>query len=206
MRVGYARVSSTDQNLDRQIEALKQANVTKIFQEKTSGKDIQRQQLIKLFDYIKKEDEVVVLSLDRLGRNSRDLTEIIEIIRRKGAFLNILDLPSFDGIQDPTLKVLLTNLVLEIQKYIAETERKSIRERQRQGIQAAKKRGVYRGRSPEYTSESKNPRKKAIYKKIVSILTTNSEGKSVTITEIAKNTGVSRSTIYKIKNNLNNES
>ncbi len=111
MRVGYARVSSTDQNLDRQIEALKQANVTKIFQEKTSGKDIQRQQLIKLFDYIKKEDEVVVLSLDRLGRNSRDLTEIIEIIRRKGAFLNILDLPSFDGIQDPTLKVLLTNLV-----------------------------------------------------------------------------------------------
>ncbi|MFS0506223.1 recombinase family protein [Lactiplantibacillus plantarum] len=206
MRVGYARVSSTDQNLDRQIEALKQANVTKIFQEKTSGKDIQRQQLIKLFDYIKKEDEVVVLSLDRLGRNSRDLTEIIEIIRRKGAFLNILDLPSFDGIQDPTLKVLLTNLVLEIQKYIAETERKSIRERQRQGIQAAKKRGVYRGRSPEYTSESKNPRKKAIYKKIVSILTTNSEGKSVTVTEIAKNTGVSRSTIYKIKNNLNNES
>ncbi|GJI54622.1 recombinase family protein [Lactiplantibacillus plantarum] len=206
MRVGYARVSSTDQNLDRQIEALKQANVTKIFQEKTSGKDIQRQQLIKLFDYIKKEDEVVVLSLDRLGRNSRDLTEIIEIIRRKGAFLNILDLPSFDGIQDPTLKVLLTNLVLEIQKYIAETERKSIRERQRQGIQAAKKRGVYRGRSPEYTLESKNPRKKAIYKKIVSILTTNSEGKSVTITEIAKNTGVSRSTIYKIKNNLNNES
>lgn len=206
MRVGYARVSSTDQNLDRQIEALKQANVTKIFQEKTSGKDIQRQQLIKLFDYIKKEDEVVVLSLDRLGRNSRDLTEIIEIIRRKGAFLNILDLPSFDGIQDPTLKVLLTNLVLEIQKYIAETERKSIRERQRQGIQAAKKRGVYRGRSPEYTSESKNPRKKAIYKKIVSILTTNSEGKSFTITEIAKNTGVSRSTIYKIKNNLNNES
>lgn len=206
MRVGYARVSSTDQNLDRQIEALKQANVTKIFQEKTSGKDIQRQQLIKLFDYIKKEDEVVVLSLDRLGRNSRDLTEIIEIIRRKGAFLNILDLPSFDGIQDPTLKALLTNLVLEIQKYIAETERKSIRERQRQGIQAAKKRGVYRGRSPEYTSESKNPRKKAIYKKIVSILTTNSEGKSVTVTEIAKNTGVSRSTIYKIKNNLNNES
>lgn len=206
MRVGYARVSSTDQNLDRQIEALKQANVTKIFQEKTSGKDIQRQQLIKLFDYIKKEDEVVVLSLDRLGRNSRDLTEIIEIIRRKGAFLNILDLPSFDGIQDPTLKVLLTNLVLEIQKYIAETERKSIRERQRQGIQAAKKRGVYRGRSPEYTLESKNPRKKAIYKKIVSILTTNSEGKSVTVTEIAKNTGVSRSTIYKIKNNLNNES
>ncbi|MGX6407774.1 recombinase family protein [Lactiplantibacillus plantarum] len=206
MRVGYARVSSTDQNLDRQIEALKQANVTKIFQEKTSGKDIQRQQLIKLFDYIKKEDEVVVLSLDRLGRNSRDLTEIIEIIRRKGAFLNILDLPSFDGIQDQTLKVLLTNLVLEIQKYIAETERKSIRERQRQGIQAAKKRGVYRGRSPEYTLESKNPRKKAIYKKIVSILTTNSEDKSVTITEIAKNTGVSRSTIYKIKNNLNNES
>lgn len=95
---------------------------------------------------------------------------------------------------------------MEIQKYIAETERKSIRERQRQGIQAAKKRGVYRGRSPEYTLESKNPRKKAIYKKIVSILTTNSEDKSVTITEIAKNTGVSRSTIYKIKNNLNNES
>lgn len=94
-KIGYARVSTRDQNLARQIEQLHDASVNKIFQEKLSGKNADRPQLKAMLDYIRDDDEVVVLSLDRLGRNSHDLTDIIETIRHRGAQLNVLNLPSF---------------------------------------------------------------------------------------------------------------
>lgn len=143
--------------------------------------------------------------MDRLGRNSEDLTRIIEIIRRKGAVLNVLDLPSFEGVRDRNLKALLTNLVLEIQKYTAENEREKIRERQRQGIQAAKKRGVYKGRSPQYAADSNNPQKRLIYEQIVNLLLMKSKGTEISITEIAQRTGVSRNTVYHIQRQLNKQ-
>lgn len=204
MRVGYARVSSVDQNLARQVTQLHQAQVDKIFQEKISGKNTQRKQLNDLLQFIRQDDEVVVLSLDRLGRNSEDLTRIIETIRRKGAVLNVLDLPSFEGIRDRNLKALLTNLVLEIQKYTAENERQKIRERQRQGIQVAKQRGVYKGRQPQYTVNSANPQKRLIYEQIVKLLRIRSQGKKMPITEIARRTGVARNTVYHIQHQLIN--
>ena len=138
MKIGYARVSTTDQNLDRQLEQLQKAGCKKIFQEKISGKNTNRPQLQTMLDFIREDDEVVVISMDRLGRNSRDISNIIEQIKQKGATINILDLPSFEGIKDRNLKNLLTNLVLEIQKYTAEQERKTILERQKQGIKLAK--------------------------------------------------------------------
>ena len=116
MKIGYARVSTTDQNLDRQLEQLHQADCKKIFQEKISGKDANRPQLQAMLNFIREDDEVVVISMDRLGRNSRDISNIIEQIKHKGATINILNLPSFEGIKDRNLKNLLTNLVLEIQK------------------------------------------------------------------------------------------
>ncbi|KRL33092.1 hypothetical protein FD20_GL002026 [Liquorilactobacillus uvarum DSM 19971] len=76
--------------------------------------------------------------MDRLGRSSRALTEIIEEVRHKGAVLNILDLPIFAGVEGQNLEALLSNLVLEIYKYTAEEERRKIRKRQRQGIELAK--------------------------------------------------------------------
>ena len=133
MKIGYARVSTTDQNLDRQLEQLQKADCKKIFQEKISGKNTNRPQLQAMLDFIREDDEVVVISMDRLGRNSRDISNIIEQIKQKGATINILDLPSFEGVKDRNLKNLLTNLVLEIQKYTAEQERKTILERQKQG-------------------------------------------------------------------------
>ncbi|WP_034992667.1 recombinase family protein, partial [Liquorilactobacillus vini] len=137
-KIGYARVSTRDQNLARQLEQLKSAGVTKIFQEKISGKDADRPQLQKMLNYLRDDDEVIVVSLDRLGRNSKDLTDIIEKIRRRGATLNVLNLPSFAGIKDPNLRNLITNIIVELYKYIAQEERETIRERQRQGIEIAK--------------------------------------------------------------------
>lgn len=195
MKVGYARVSTTDQNLDRQLDQLHQANCKKIFQEKISGKDTNRPQLQAMLDFIREDDEVVVISMDRLGRNSRDISNIIEQIKHKGATINILNLPSFEGIKDRNLKNLLTNLVLEIQKYTAEQERKTLLERQQQGIKLAKERGAYK----EYSKDSKNPQRRLIYNTVVSMLKRKADGEPITIKQIADETGITRNTVYRIK-------
>lgn len=153
-KIGYARVSSIGQNLDRQIELLEKAGATKIFKEKQSGAEIQnRENLIKMLDYIREKDIVIVAELDRLGRNTKDLDYIINKIQNKGASLQILNLPTTQT-QDPNLNRLLNNLILELYKYIAETERQKIRERQKQGIALAKRQGKYKGRKRKFTKES----------------------------------------------------
>ncbi len=154
VKIGYARVSSTGQNLDRQIELLQHAGADKIFKEKQSGAEIKnRPELLNLLDYIREKDIVIVAELDRLGRNTRDLDYIISTIQNKGASLQILNLPTTQT-QDPNLNRLLNNLILELYKYIAETERQKIRERQKQGIALAKKQGKYKGRKKKYTKDS----------------------------------------------------
>lgn len=153
-KIGYARVSSTEQNLARQEELLKKAGATKIFKEKQSGAEIQnREKLMEMLDYIREEDIVIVAELDRLGRNAKDLDYIINTIQNKGASLQILNLPTTQT-QDPNLNRLLNNLILELYKYIAETERQKIRERQKQGIALAKKQGKYTGRKKKYNKNS----------------------------------------------------
>ena len=204
MKIGYARVSTTDQNLDRQLEQLQKANCKKIFQEKISGKNANRPQLQAMLDFIREDDEVVVISMDRLGRNSRDISNIIEQIKQKGATINILDLPSFEGIKDRNLKNLLTNLVLEIQKYTAEQERKTILERQKQGIKLAKERGVYKGGVVQYSKDSKDPKRRLIYNTVVELLERKIKGESITITEIANQVGITRNTVYRIKKEIEN--
>ena len=204
MRIGYARVSTTDQNLDRQLEQLQKAKCKKIFQEKVSGKDTNRPELQKMLNFIREDDEVVVISMDRLGRNSRDISNIIEQIKQKGATINILDLPSFEGIKDRNLKNLLTNLVLEIQKYTAEQERKTILERQKQGIKLAKERGVYKGGVVQYSKDSKDPKRRLIYNTVVKMLRRKANGKPITIKQIANQVGITRNTVYRIKNEIEN--
>ena len=90
MKVGYARVSTTDQNLDRQLEQLHQVDCKKTFQEKISGKDANRPQLQAMLNFIREDDEVVVISMDCLGRNSRDISNIIEQIKLKEQPLTFL--------------------------------------------------------------------------------------------------------------------
>lgn len=153
-KIGYARVSSTGQNLARQIELLKHAGAEKIFMEKQSGAKIEnRPELLKLLEYIREKDTIMITELDRLGRTEKDLTYIINTINRKGANLEILSLPSTQ-IKDPALNKLVNNLILEIYKYIAQQEREKIRERQKQGIALAKKQGKYKGRKKKYNKNS----------------------------------------------------
>ena len=204
MKIGYARVSTTDQNLDRQLEQLQKADCKKIFQEKISGKNANRPQLQAMLDFIREDDEVVVISMDRLGRNSRDISNIIEQIKQKEATINILDLTSFEGIKDRNLKNLLTNLVLEIQKYTAEQERKTTLERQKQGIKLAKERGVYKGGVVQYSKDSKDPKRRLIYNTVVELLERKIKGESITITEIANQVGITRNTVYRIKKEIEN--
>lgn len=147
-RVGYARVSSKDQNLDRQIETLE--DVSKLFTDKLSGQSIERPQLKAMLNYIREGDIVVVTELDRLGRNNEDLTALMNIIQQKGATLEVLNLPSLKGIEDVNLRRLINNLMIEIYKYQAESDRQRIQERQAQGIAIAKKKGKFQGGKLKY--------------------------------------------------------
>lgn len=194
-KFGYARVSTKDQNLARQIKALKKAGCEKIYEEKVSGKSINnREQLNELLGLIREDDTVVVISLDRLGRNNADLTKIISKIDAKGAMLQVLDLPSFDGIENPNLKRLMTNLVLEIFKYQAQAEREAIHERQRQGIAVAKEKGTYKGSEKQYATNSKNATKRLVYENVVRDL---DSGMSVAAT--ARHVGLYRQQVYRLR-------
>ena len=195
MKFGYARVSSKDQNLALQIEALTKAGCKRIFQEKQSGKNIQdRPELNKLLGIIHEEDIVVVLSLDRLSRNSEDIKILLSQIERKGATFDILDFPSFAGVEDLNLRRLLNNLFIDLMSYTAEHERAKIRERQAEGIKLAKDRGAFIGKQIEYGPNAANPQKRAIYHAIVKSLQL---GESISY--IARINNVSRSTVYRIK-------
>lgn len=193
-KIGYARVSSREQNLERQFELLERAEVKKIFSDKLSGKDNNRPQLKEMLNYIREDDIIVVSELDRLGRNNKEITSIMNQIQDKGATLEILNLPSLNGIQDDNLRRLLNNLIIELFKYTAENERKQIRERQRQGIELAKEKGKYKGRPLAYSADSADKQKRVTYEKIVEMLE-----KEVPITQISKELDVARNTIYRIR-------
>lgn len=150
-KIGYARVSSKEQNLDRQLEALQ--SVSKVFSDKASGQSTERPQLQAMLDYLREGDIVIVTELDRLGRNNKDLTEIMNAIQQKGATLEALNLPSMNGIEDENLRQLINNLVVELYKYQAESERKRIKERQAQGIELAKKKGRFTGRKSTFQKD-----------------------------------------------------
>lgn len=150
-KIGYARVSSKEQNLDRQLEALQ--SVSKVFSDKASGQSTERPQLQAMLDYLREGDIVIVTELDRLGRNNKDLTEIMNAIQQKGATLEVLNLPSMNGIEDENLRRLINNLVVELYKYQAENERKRIKERQAQGIELAKKKGRFTGRKSTFQKD-----------------------------------------------------
>ena len=150
-KIGYARVSSKEQNLDRQLEALQ--SVSKVFSDKASGQSTERPQLQAMLNYLREGDIVIVTELDRLGRNNKDLTEIMNAIQQKGATLEVLNLPSMIGIEDENLRRLINNLVVELYKYQAESERKRIKERQAQGIELAKKKGRFTGRKSTFQKD-----------------------------------------------------
>ena len=150
-KIGYARISASGQNLARQLEQLK--HVDKLFQEAISGASKDRPQLQIMLEYIREGDIVVVTELERLGRNNKELTEVMNEIQIKGATLEVLNLPTLRGIEDDNLRRLLNNLILELYKYQAQAERERIKERQAQGIVIAKNQGKYRGRKSLFAKD-----------------------------------------------------
>lgn len=173
--VGYARVSTVGQSLDTQLQAL--AECSTIFQEKVSGARDDRPQLAQLLNFVREGDVVLVTKLDRLARNTRHLLEISEYLQSKQVALRILNL----GINTstPTGKLMLTMIGA-----IATFERELMLERQAEGIELAKQRGVYKGRKPTAMARGEE------------VLALADRG--VAKTEIARQTGISLSSVQRI--------
>jgi DNA invertase Pin-like site-specific DNA recombinase len=149
-RIGYVRVSSFDQNPERQLDEIQ---VGKVFTDKASGKDTQRPELDSLLSFVREGDTVVVHSMDRLARNLDDLRRLVQILTKRGICIEFVkESLTFSGEESP-----IANLMLSVMGAFAEFERALIRERQREGIALAKQRGAYRGRkkalSPEKAAE-----------------------------------------------------
>ena len=152
MEYGYARVSTREQNEERQLIALTGFGIaeTAIFVDKQSGKDFERTQYRKLLRKLKDGDTLVVKSIDRLGRNYEEILEQWRVItKEKRAAIVVLDMPLLDTRQSRDLTgTLIADIVLQLLSYVAQTEREFIRQRQAEGIAAAKARGVHFGRRP----------------------------------------------------------
>jgi DNA invertase Pin-like site-specific DNA recombinase len=139
--VGYARVSTQDQNLEAQLKLLNDAGVAKIFQEKASGVKEDRPQLAAMMEYVREGDTAVVCKLDRIARSTKHLLTIAETLEKKGVEFKVLNI-NLDT-STPTGKLMLTMLGA-----IATFEREMMLERQIEGIREAKEKGMYKGRKP----------------------------------------------------------
>ena len=165
MIYGYARVSHKDQNLERQLERLREIvpDSRNIITDKASGKDFDRKGWNLLVgseqnaSLLREGDQLVVLSLDRLGRNYAEIRkEWQHITQELGVSIRVLDMPLLDtAVADQNLdRRFIADLVLQILSYVAEKERQNILERQRQGIELAKEEGKYKGRKPKEVDEA----------------------------------------------------
>ena len=174
--VGYVRVSTGGQNVGRQLAGVE---LDKVFTDRCSGGSAERPALVEMLDWIREDDVVHVHSMDRLARNVSDLRELVAAINRDGASVRFhKEGLEFSGEDSP-----MSELLLNLLGAVAQFERSLIRERQREGIEAAKKRGAYRGR------------KKALCPASISDLKARrSSGESVA--SLARKFGVSRQTIY----------
>ena len=178
MIVGYVRVSTIEQNEDRQLVTMEKYNVEKVFSEKVSAKDTNREELNKMLDFIREGDTVVIHDFSRLARSTKDLLEIVELLEAKK--VNLISAKENIDSSTPTGKLMLTMIGA-----INEFERANLLERQREGIAIAKEKGLYKGRKEikidnfeEYYNRYKN--------------------REFNKTQLAKVLGVSRPTLDKL--------
>ena len=148
MIIGYARVSTDDQNLDAQTDALQTAGAERIFSEKITGSVRNRPELAKLFDHLRPDDVIIVTKYDRLARSLRDLLDIVEAFEKHGAGFRSLA-------EDIDTTTPAGRLIFHVFASIAQFERERISERTKEGLQAAKARGRVGGRPPALTSAQK---------------------------------------------------
>ena len=175
-RIGYIRVSTFEQNPQRQLE---QVQVDRVFIDKASGKDVRRPQLSELMEFIREGDTVVVHSMDRLARNLDDLRRIVQGLVKRGICVEFVkEHLTFTGEDSP-----MATLMLSVMGAFAEFERTLIRERQREGIVLAKQRGAYRGRKKALPPD-----------KIEELRRQIADG--ATKAQAARDFGISRETLY----------
>ncbi|MHB8355036.1 MAG: recombinase family protein [Burkholderiales bacterium] len=175
-RIGYIRVSTFEQNPQRQLE---QVQVDRVFVDKASGKDARRPQLSELMEFIREGDTVVVHSMDRLARNLDDLRRIVQGLVKRGICVEFVkEHLTFTGEDSP-----MATLMLSVMGAFAEFERTLIRERQREGIVLAKQRGAYRGRKKALPPD-----------KIEELRRQIADG--ATKAQAARDFGISRETLY----------
>ena len=175
-RIGYVRVSTFDQNPVRQLES---TQVSKIFTDKASGKDVHRPQFEALLSFAREGDVVVVHSMDRLARNLDDLRRIVQTLTRRGIRVEFVkEGLTFTGEDSP-----MANLMLSVMGAFAEFERALIGERQREGIALAKTRGAYRGRKKALSDDQ-----------VVALQQRAKSGEQKAV--LAREFGVSRETLY----------
>ncbi len=186
---GYVRVSSTDQNEDRQLVAMLEKNIPQrnIYIDKQSGKDFERPQYKKLVKKLREGDLLYILSIDRLGRNYEDIQKQWRILTKDiGVDICVIDMPLLDTRNGKDLMgTFIADLVLQILSFVAQSERENIKKRQAQGIAAAKAKGVKFGR-PEVPMPDDFD--KYIYKW---------DKGQITTLEILKKTGLTKSTFYR---------
>lgn len=197
MQYGYIRVSSKEQNEDRQVIAMDKygGDIKRIYIDKQSGKDFERPAYKKMLRTIKADDVIVVKSIDRLGRNYEEILEQWRIItKEKRASIVVLDMPLLDTrrIDNNLTSVFIADLVLQILSYVAETERENIKSRQAEGIAAARAKGVHLGRPAIEQPENYGEVKKGYLDKII------------TSGQAADRLGISKTTFIRwVKNDLN---
>lgn len=196
LKVAYARVSTIDQNLDRQIDSLKNFGAEKIFVEKKSGATIEQRPVFQeALTFVREEDTFMVEAIDRLGRNYDEVIQTVNLLKQKNVKLVITSLPIMaEAIGNPLLDRFIKDLIVQILAMISEQERTESKRRQAQGIKIAKEKGVYRGRPKLYSPTAKNPQRRAVYRNITEELE-----KGTAISKIAKEYGITRQTVYRIK-------
>ena len=186
---GYIRVSSQDQNEDRQLIAMREKQIPSenIYTDKLSGKDFQRPQYQALLTKLRQGDLLYILSIDRLGRNYNDIQEQWRIIaKEKGADIVVIDMPLLDTrLNKDLMGTFIADIVLQILSFVAHNERDSIRKRQAEGIKSARARGVKFGRSIKKSPDN--------FGTIVKLW---EQGK-IQISEVLEQTGFSESTFYR---------
>jgi DNA invertase Pin-like site-specific DNA recombinase len=176
-RIGYIRVSTFDQNPERQLEKIE---LDRTFTDKASGKDVHRPQLEQLMNFIRDGDTLVVHSMDRLARNLDDLRRIVSDLTDRGVSIEFVkENMTFNGEDSPMAK-----LMLSVMGAFAEFERALLKERQREGITLAKQRGVYKGRKPSLSDSEIEEAKRRV---------DDGEKKA----KVARDYGISRETLYK---------
>ncbi len=178
MRVAYIRVSTEEQNTQRQVEALEKYEIEKYFEEKVSGKNKNRVELQSMLDFVREGDEIYILDFSRLARNTQDLLTIVDLLEAKG--VKLVSLKENIDTHTPTGKLMLTMIAA-----ISSFERENLLERQREGIAIAKREGKYKGRQPIKIQDFST-----FYNEYIT--------RRINKTELAKKLKVSRPTLNKI--------